>query len=63
MLDIERLKQNIERLENEKQKYERQNINTNEWIEKFKEKKGFENCYYLSVLQFLLYQLIIRYVN
>ncbi len=38
--DIERLKQNIERLENEKQKYERQSINSNEWIEKFKEQKG-----------------------
>lgn len=38
--DIERLKQNIERLENEKQKYERQSISSNEWIEKFKEQKG-----------------------
>ena len=38
--DIERLKRNIERLENEKQKYESKNINTNEWIEKFKEQKG-----------------------
>ena len=38
--DIERLNQNIERLENEKQKYESQSINSNEWIEKFKEKKG-----------------------
>ncbi len=38
--DIERLKRNIERLENEKKKYESQNINTNEWIEKFKEQKG-----------------------
>lgn len=38
--DIKRLKQNIERLENEKQKYENQSISSNEWIEKFKEKKG-----------------------
>ena len=38
--DIERLKRNIERLEIEKQKYESKNINTNEWIEKFKEQKG-----------------------
>ena len=38
--DIERIKQNIERLENEKQKYESQNISSNEWIEKFKEKKS-----------------------
>ncbi len=37
--DIERLNQNIDRLENEKQKYENQNINNNQWIEKFKEKK------------------------
>lgn len=38
--DIERLKQNIERLKNEKQKYESQSISSNEWLEKFKEKKG-----------------------
>ncbi|MCI8760847.1 MAG: recombinase family protein [Clostridia bacterium] len=38
--DIERLKENIKRLENEKQKYESQSINSNEWIEKFKEQKG-----------------------
>ena len=38
--DIERLKRNIERLENEKQKYESQSISSNEWIEKFKEQKG-----------------------
>ncbi len=38
--DIERIKQNIERLENEKQKYENQSISSNEWIEKFKEQKG-----------------------
>ena len=38
--DIERLKQNIERLENEKQKYKNQSISSNEWIEKFKEKNG-----------------------
>lgn len=38
--DIERLKQNIERLENEKQKYETQNQSSNEWIENFKKKKG-----------------------
>ena len=37
--DIERLKQNIERLQNEKQKYENQNVNGNEWIKKFKEQK------------------------
>lgn len=37
--DIERLKQNIERLENEKQKYESQSISSNEWIEKFKKQK------------------------
>ena len=29
--DIERLKRNIEKLENEKQKYESQNIISNEW--------------------------------
>ncbi len=38
--DIERLNQNIERLENEKQKYETQNQSHNEFIEKFKEQKG-----------------------
>lgn len=38
--DIQRLNQNIERLENEKIKYEKQNISKNEWIEKFKEQKG-----------------------
>ena len=38
--DIERLKQNIERLKNEKQKYETQSISSNEWIEKFKEKES-----------------------
>ena len=38
--DIERLKQNIERLQNEKQKYETQNQSSNKWIEKFKEQKG-----------------------
>lgn len=38
--DIQRLKKNIERLENEKQKYETQSISSNEWIEEFKEKKG-----------------------
>ena len=38
--DIERLKRNIERLESEKQKYESQSISSNEWIEKFKDKKG-----------------------
>jgi len=38
--DIQRLNQNIERLENEKLKYEKQNISKNEWIEKFKEQKG-----------------------
>lgn len=38
--DFERLKQNIERLENEKQKYETQNQSHNKWIEKFKEQKG-----------------------
>ena len=37
--DIERLKQNIERLQNEKQKYENQNVSGNEWIKKFKEQK------------------------
>lgn len=37
--DIERLKQNIERLQNEKQKYKNQNVNGNEWIKKFKEQK------------------------
>lgn len=39
-IDIERLNQNIERLEDEKQKYESQSINSNEWIEKFKDKKS-----------------------
>ena len=38
--DIERLKQNIERLQNEKEKYEKQNVSGNEWIQKFKEQKG-----------------------
>ncbi len=38
--DIERLNQNIERLQNEKQKYENQSGAHNEWIEKFKEQKG-----------------------
>jgi len=38
--DIQKLNQNIERLENEKLKYEKQNISKNEWIEKFKEQKG-----------------------
>ena len=38
--DIERLKRNIERLENEKQKYESKSISSNEWIEKFRKKKG-----------------------
>lgn len=38
--DIERLNQNIERLEDEKQKYESQSMSSNEWIEKFKEQKG-----------------------
>ena len=38
--DIERLKQNIESLKNEKQKYESQSISSNEWVEKFKEKEG-----------------------
>ena len=38
--DIENLKRNIERLENEKKKYENQKISSNEWIQKFKEKKG-----------------------
>jgi len=38
--DLERLKQNIERLENEKRKYEAQQLNSNEWIEQFKEKKN-----------------------
>ena len=38
--DIERLKQNIESLEIEKQKYKIQNTTNNEWIEKFRKKKG-----------------------
>lgn len=38
--DIERLKHIIERLENEKQKYESQSICSNKWIDEFKEKKG-----------------------
>ena len=37
--DIERLNKNIERLENEKQKYESQSISSNDWMEKFKNKK------------------------
>lgn len=37
--DIERLKLNIERLQNEKKKYENQKISSSEWIEKFKEQK------------------------
>ena len=38
--DIERLKQNIERLENEKEKCEKQGKTQNEWIEKFRTQKG-----------------------
>ena len=38
--DIERLKQNIESLAIEKQKYETQNTTNNEWIAKFQEKKN-----------------------
>lgn len=38
--DMERLKQNIERLENEKQKSEKQSQSHNAWIEKFKKQKG-----------------------
>ena len=38
--DIQRLKQNIERLQNEKQNYESQILSKNEWIEKFKKQKG-----------------------
>jgi len=38
--DIERLNQNIERLESEKKKYENQKVSSNEWIEKFKEQKN-----------------------
>lgn len=38
--DIERLNQNIKRLQKEKQKYENQSGTHNEWIEKFKEQKG-----------------------
>ena len=37
--DIERIKQNITILEKEKQKDEKQNKNTNSWINEFKEKK------------------------
>lgn len=37
--DIERIKQNITMLEKEKQKDEKQNKNTNSWINEFKEKK------------------------
>ena len=38
--DIERLKQNIESLAIEKQKYETQNTTNNEWIAKFQEKRN-----------------------
>ena len=38
--ELERLNQNIESLEIEKQKYENQSTTNNEWIEKFKEKKN-----------------------
>ena len=38
--DIERLKLNIERLENEKKKYENQKVSSNEWIEKFRRQKN-----------------------
>ena len=38
--DVERLNQNIESLEIEKQKYKIQNATNNEWIEKFRKKKG-----------------------
>ena len=38
--DIERLNQNIKRLQNEKQKYENQSGAYNEWIKKFKEQNG-----------------------
>lgn len=37
--DIERLKLNIEKLQNEKKKYENQKISSSEWIEKFKKQK------------------------
>lgn len=38
--DIERLKQNIEKLQNEKQKYEIKKQLHNEWLDRFKEKKA-----------------------
>ena len=38
--DIKRLNQNIENLQNEKQKNEIQNVQQNEWIEKFRKQKG-----------------------
>ena len=38
--DMNRLKNNIEKLQNEKQKYEKQNTSKNEWIEEFKEHQG-----------------------
>ena len=40
--DIEGLKQNIENLNNEKQKYEIQNTNNNIWIEKLTKQSGIE---------------------
>ena len=40
--DIQRLKKNIETLENEKQKYENQDVSSNQWIKKFKEEKRIQ---------------------
>lgn len=36
--EIEKLKRNIQKLKEEKEKYENQNINNNEWIKKFEER-------------------------
>ena len=41
--DIQRLKKNIETLENEKQKYENQDVSSNQWIKKLKKKKEYKN--------------------
>ena len=38
--DIDRLKINIERLKNEKKKYESQKVSSNKWIQRFKRQKN-----------------------
>ena len=45
--DIIRLKQNIEKLEDEKYEYENQNVDNNIWIAKFKEQKEAQMRFFL----------------